>query len=459
MDRSKRLGEGAIPSLLLTFSVPAVVGMLAQSLYNLVDRVVLGHAVGSLGIAGTVVAFPPMLILMGFGMLVGLGASTLISIRLGQQRRQDAERALGNAAVLSVLVLLAVSAVGLLFLDPILILFGASDEVLPYARDYMQIILLGSVFQGVGFGLNAVIRGEGSPRIAMFTMLLGAILNAVLAAFFVLGLGLGMKGAATATVIAQAVSAAWVVAYFLGGKSLLRLRLENLRLRWPTCRTILATGSPPCAMQIAAAVLNGILIHQLDAYGGVGAVSALGIVYGILLPILMPIFGINQGAQPIIGYNYGAAKFDRVRRTLLLAVTAATAITMTGFAGTMLFPEALVRLFNRNEPELISLGSHAMQVCLMMLPIVGFQIVSASYFQAIGKPGQAMVLTLSRQVFLLIPAVLVLPRYFGLDGVWAAMPVADLGSAVLTGAWLFWELRHLDRRHAAPAEVAGDAAL
>jgi putative MATE family efflux protein len=459
MDRSKRLGEGAIPSLLLTFSVPAVVGMLAQTLYNLVDRVVLGHAVGSLGIAGTVVAFPPMLILMGFGMLVGLGASTLISIRLGQQRRQDAERALGNAAVLSVLVLLAVSAVGLLFLDPILILFGASDEVLPYARDYMQIILLGSVFQGVGFGLNAVIRGEGSPRIAMFTMLLGAILNAVLAAFFVLGLGLGMKGAATATVIAQAVSAAWVVAYFLGGKSLLRLRLENLRLRWPTCRTILATGSPPCAMQIAAAVLNGILIHQLDAYGGVGAVSALGIVYGILLPILMPIFGINQGAQPIIGYNYGAAKFDRVRRTLLLAVTAATAITMTGFAGTMLFPEALVRLFNRNEPELISLGSHAMQVCLMMLPIVGFQIVSASYFQAIGKPGQAMVLTLSRQVFLLIPAVLVLPRYFGLDGVWAAMPVADLGSAVLTGAWLFWELRHLDRRHAAPAEVAGDAAL
>jgi Na+-driven multidrug efflux pump len=248
--------------------------------------------------------------------------------------------------------------------------------------------------------------------------------------------------------ISQAVSAAWVLAYFLRGKSLLRLRVRNLSLQWAVCRTVLTVGSPPFVAQITASVLNSILNNQLRIHGGDLALSAMGIIYSVLMLILMPIFGINQGAQPIIGYNYGAREFSRVKRTLQLAIAAATAITLLGFVGTMCFPSQVIRLFNREDKALAALGSRALRVCLMMLPIVGFQVASASYFQAIGKPRRALVLSLSRQVIILIPALLILPRFLGLDGVWASIPTADLGSSILTGTWLFFELRHLGQRHA-----------
>jgi putative MATE family efflux protein len=448
MERSQRLGSEGIWRLLLAFSLPAVVGMLVQGLYNVVDRVFIGQAVGSLGIAGTTVAFPPMLILLAFSMLVGLGATALISIRLGERRRDEAERVLGNATVLLVGIALVLTTLGLLFLDPLLVACGATQAVLPYARDYLRIILVGAVFQTTGFGLNACIRGEGNPKIAMFTMLIGALLNIVLDAVFVLGLGWGVKGAAGATVISQAASATWVLAYFIRGKSLVRLRVRNLGLRWNVCSTVLAVGSPPFVAQMAASVLNSILNNQLTIYGGDLALSAMGIIYSMAMLILMPIFGINQGAQPIIGYNYGARQFARVKRTLQLAITAASTITLLGFVGTMCFPSQVIRLFNREDQALVLLGSHALRVCLVMLPVVGFQVVSASYFQAVGKPGRALILTLSRQVLILIPALLILPRFYGLDGVWASIPTADLGSSLLTGVWLLLELRHLDERHA-----------
>jgi putative MATE family efflux protein len=448
MDRSQRLGKERIWRLLLTFSLPAMVGMLVQALYNVVDRIFIGQAVGSIGIAGTTVAFPVMLIMLAFGMLVGLGATTLISIRLGEQRADEAERVLGNAAVMLVGIALGLTAVGLLFLDPLLVACGATQSVLPYARDYLRIILLGAVFQATGFGLNACIRGEGNPKIAMFTMLIGALLNIVLDALFVLILGWGMKGAASATVISQGVSATWVLAYFLRGRSLLRLRVQNLGLRWPVCRTVLAVGSPPFCTQMASSVLNSILNNQLRIHGGDLALSAMGIIYSVVMLILMPMFGINQGAQPIIGYNYGARDFSRVKRTLQLAITAATTVALLGYVGTMCFPSDVIRLFNREDQALLALGSHAIRVCLIMLPVVGFQVVSASYFQAVGKPKQALVLNLSRQLIILIPALLILPRFFGLDGVWASLPTADLTSSLLTGMWLLFELRHLDQRHA-----------
>ena len=441
------MGEGSIPRLLLTFSAPAVVGMLAQALYNIVDRIFVGQAVGAMGIAGITVAFPFMLILLAFGMLIGFGATALISIRLGEQKKGEAEKVLGNAAVLLVGVSVLLTAIGLVFLSPLLKLFGASEQILPYARDYLQIVVLGSVFQSVGFGLNAVIRGEGNPRIAMVTMLIGALLNMVLDPIFLFGFGWGMRGAAAATVIAQAVSAVWVVSYFLGGRSLLKFQVRNLRLRWAICASILAIGSPPFAMQIAASILNAILNNQLRVYGGDLAISVMGIIYAVVLFIAMPIFGINQGAQPIIGYNCGALRFDRVKRTLQAAIVAASGITCAGFLVVTLFPAQVIWLFNREDAALVQLGTHAIRICLAMLPIVGFQIVSASYFQAVGKPKQAMFLSLSRQVLLLIPAVLILPYFFGLDGVWAAMPTADLGSSILTGIWLAFELRHLRKRH------------
>jgi len=456
MDRSQRLGGEGIWRLLLVFSLPAIVGMLVQGLYNVVDRVFIGQAVGSIGIAGTTVAFPLMLITLAFGMLVGLGATALISIRLGEQRRDEAERVLGNATVLLVGIALVLTTLGLLFIDPLLVACGATPLVLPYARDYFRIILLGAVFQTTGFGLNACIRGEGNPKIAMFTMLIGALLNIVLDAVFVLGLGWGMQGAAGATVISQAVSVTWVLAYFVRGKSLLRLRVRNLGLRWTVCRTMLAVGSPPFVAQMAASVLNGILNNQLAIHGGNLALSAMGIIYSMVMLILMPIFGINQGAQPIIGYNYGARNFSRVKRTLQLAITAASAVALVGFVGAMCFPSQVIRLFNRDDEALVAMGSHAMRVCLIMLPMVGIQVVGASYFQAVGKPGRALILSLSRQVLILIPALLILPRFFGLDGVWACIPTADVGSCLLTGIWLLLELRHLDKRHASTAWPAAE---
>ena len=313
MDRSARLGQGSIPGLLLKFSLPAIVGMMAQALYNIIDRVFVGQAIGPIGIAGITVAFPFMLIVLAFGMLIGFGAAALISIRLGERKKAEAEQVLGNAVVLLAAASILIMAIALPLLDQILMVFGASDKVLPYARDYTGIIVLGTIFQMVGFGLNATIRGEGNPRVAMLSMLISVLLNVILAPLFIFGFSWGMKGAALATVMAQAVSALWVVAYFLGGKSLLRLRARNLRLVGTICLLIVATGSPPWAMQMAACVLQSILNNQLKTYGGDMAISVMGIIWAVMMLIAMPIFGINQGVQPIIGYNHGAERFDRVK--------------------------------------------------------------------------------------------------------------------------------------------------
>jgi Na+-driven multidrug efflux pump len=302
----------------------------------------------------------------------------------------------------------------------------------------------------VGFGLNSMIRGEGNPKIAMLTMLIGVLLNVALAPIFLFTFRWGMRGAALATVAAQAVSAAWVLAYFLSGKSLLRLRAENLRLQWPICGAVLAIGSAPFALQIANCGFQCVINHELGAHGGEVAIAVWGIIYSMFLLIFMPVVGINQGAQPIIGYNYGSQRFDRVKKTLQTAVLAASCIAVAGFAVTMVFPAQVLWLFSRDRQsfaELAGPGIHAMRLCTAMLPLVGFQIVSAGYFQAVGKPAQAMFLTLSRQVLLLIPAAWILPQFFGLNGVWMSLPVADLGSSVLTGLWLVLELRHLHRRH------------
>ncbi len=449
VDRSQRLGEESIPSLLLTFSAPAIVGMVAHALYNVVDRIFIGQAVGPEGLAGATVAFPFMMILMAFAMLTGYGATALVSIRLGEQSRDRAEEVLGNAAVLMIVVSAVLTLVGLTWTDSLLVLFGASEQILPYAHDYLEVIAWGTIFQTVSFGLNSVIRGEGNPRIAMISMLIGAILNTILDPILLFGFQMGMRGAAIATVVSQAVSAAWVVGYFLSGRSLLRLVPRNLRLRWSVCRDIVAIGSPSFALHLAASMLNTILNNQLRVHGGDLAISAMGIVYAVVLFIAMPIQGINQGAQPIIGYNYGARRFDRVVKSLKLAVAASTVIAIAGFLLTMLFPEQLVRLFHDQDQHLVRLGARALRISLAMLPIIGFQVIGANYFQAVGRPRQAMFLMLNRQILLLIPAVLILPSFLGLDGVWAAMPLADLIGCLITAVFLWREMRRLHHRHIA----------
>jgi putative MATE family efflux protein len=448
------MGTKSIPKLLVSFSVPAIVGMVVNATYNVVDRIFIGRGVGSLGIAGATVGFPIMLILMAFGMLIGLGAGALVSIRLGEKRKEEAERVFGNALTLLVLFSVVLTSAGLIFLKPLLVLFGASEAILPYAKDYVSIILMGSIFQAIGFGMNNFIRGEGNPRIAMFTMLIGAVINIILDPIFIFVFGLGVKGAAIATVISQAAAAAWVLRYFLGGKSHLKLRARNLVPSWALVKRIAAIGSPPFAMQIAASAMNGILNNQLQRYGGDIALSAVGIIYSIAFMIIMPVIGLNQGSQPIIGYNYGAKKFDRVKKTLMLAILAATVWVTLGFVLTQFFPQMLIRLFNNKDAELLALGPHAMRVFMMLLPILGFQIVSANYFQAVGKPLKAMLLSLSRQVLLLIPAILILPRFFGLEGIWMAAPAADLFSSLWTATWLLVEFRHLNVRHAETEALA-----
>ncbi len=451
------MGEGSIPRLLFQYSVPAIVGMLVNALYNVVDRIFIGLGVGPLGIAGATVGFPVMIVQMAFGMLIGMGGTALVSIRLGEKKKEEAERILGNAFSLLVLISLLLMAAGLLWLRPLLALFGASPAILAQGYDYLSVILAGSVFMGVGFGLNGFIRAEGNPRTAMLTMLIGAVLNTLLDPLFIFVFKMGVRGAAIATVISQAVSAAWVLSYFLGGRSLLKLRLPNLRIRRETAVGIVTLGFAPFAMQLAASVLNAILTRQLQRYGGDLAIAVMGIFFSLNMLIFMPVFGINQGAQPLIGYNHGARRFDRVRQTLGLAVAAATALMLAGFAVVELFPSFLLGLFSRDSAALLPIGVPALRIGMAALPIVGFQVVAASYFQAVGKPRESMLLMLSRQVLLLIPAILILPRFLGLTGIYYSVPLSDLGSALLTGACLALELRHLERRHRGEQGAAAEA--
>ena len=464
-QRAERLRTGSIPRLLLTFSLPAVVGMMTQAVYNVVDRAFVGRWGGTEAIAGVAVCLPYMLVQLAFSMLIGFGSGAVVSLRLGERKKDEAEQVLSTALVLLLMVAAVLTVLALSLVDPILKhLCSASDTVLPYSRAYLRIIAAGTVFQMIGFGLNAVVRGEGNPKIAMMTLLFSVLVNIVSAPFLIFdhftigwsrvgvevvchGMGWGMQGAALATVIGQAVSALWVLWYFFRGRSLLKFHLRGFRFRRPVIGAIAAIGSAQFVMQLSGAVMNSLMNRQAGRYGGDVAISVMSIIWALAMIVGMPVFGLNQGSQPVIGYNYGACQFDRVKRALLTAMLVASCITVLGFVGAMTIPEKFVRLFDPDNDRLVQLGSHAIRLAMLMFPVMGFQVISAGYFQATGKPRHALTLALSRQVLILIPAILVLPLWFGLDGVWAALPTADFLSALITGLCLFLELRHLDRRH------------
>lgn len=421
------------------FSIPAIIGMLVNSLYNIVDRIFIGNGVGTLGITGITVSFPVMIIFMAFGMLIGVGGTTVFSIKLGERKHEEAGAVLGNAFTLLLVLSVLLAAVVLLFLEPILHIFGASATSLPYAGAYLTIILLGMPVQAIGFGMNNFIRAEGSPKTAMATMIIGAVLNIILDPIFIFTLGMGIRGAALATVIAQAVSSVWVLGYFLGKRSAFTLHPAVMKLRIPIVKRIVEVGAAPFAMQVAASVIVALFNSNLLKYGGDTAISAFGIINSVTMVILMPIFGINQGVQPIIGYNYGAGLTDRVRAAVRTAMFAATTVVLAGFAVTMLFPGAILLLFNRNDPILLVEGMKGMRIFLAALPVVGFQIVGSGYFQAVGKAKKAMFLSLSRQVLILVPALLVFPHFLGLKGIWLTSPISDVLSAAITALMLFRE--------------------
>jgi putative MATE family efflux protein len=443
-SRTRRLAEAPVGRLLFSFSLPAIVGMVVTSLYVVIDRAFLGKAVGVDAIAGLTVCMPISFVMMAVGMLIGVGSGALVSIRMGQHREQEAEQILGNAVAMTILASLTLSAAFLLALGPLLQLFGATSRTLPYAAQFMRVVLLGSFFQYTSFGLNAIIRAEGNPRLAMMTQLINAGLNIALDAVFVWGLGFGVTGAAVATVIAQGVSALWTLAHFTSSRSVLKLRAGNVRLQWAVARPALAIGTAPFSMQMAASVVMLLANRGLSRWGGDTAIGAYGIISAVGTLLAMPVFGLNQGAQPIIGFNYGAGNMDRVRRTLKLAIVSASLFLGAASLVVQTIPATLVGCFS-HDPALIRLGAHGMRVLLLVAPVVGVQIVGASFFQAIGRARMALVLALLRQVLVLIPLILLLPRVLGLEGLWWAGPISDATSTALTVVALGIQLRALPR--------------
>lgn len=447
-EKTRLLGEESIGKLLLRFSIPAIIGMIVNALYNIVDRIFIGRGVDGRAIGGIYVSMPMSLILMAFSMLIGIGGNTLVSIRLGQNRKEDADKIAGNAIILLALISSIIAIVGLVSLKPLLKLFGASESNITYAMDYLRIILIGAPLQSIGFGMNNFIRGEGSPKIAMITMLIGAILNTILDPIFIFVFNMGVQGAALATIISQGVSAIWVMSYFLSGKSMLTIKKEYLKLDSSIFKEIVSIGFSPFSMQLAASLITVLLNTNLQRYGGDLATSSMGVINSVAMMILMPIFGINQGSQPIVGFNYGAKKYDRTKKTLMYAILGATSITILGFLLTQFFPNKIVMLFTKDTDdldELLKIAVPGMRIYLSMLPIVGFQVVSAAFFQATGKPKHSMFLSLSRQFLVLIPALIILPKIFALKGVWLAGAVSDFIASLITGIFLAIFLKRLDQ--------------
>lgn len=450
MDRSDHILNDKIGSLLWKFSLPAIVGMVVNSLYNVVDRIFVGRGVGSLGIAATTVAFPIMTLMLAVSVLIGVGTTALISIRLGQQKQEEAEQIAGNGMALLILLPALLILLFFAFSEPILIACGAGPEVMPYARDFALIIVAGGVFSSFGMGANNFIRAEGNPKMSMYTQILGAVANVILNYLFIFVFGWGMRGSAIATVSAQLLAALWVFAYFYSGRSLVKIRLRNLRPRWPVMTGILAIGLAPFGLQLAASVQQVILNQSLVKYSGEVGLAAIGIVFSIATLLFMPVLGVAQGAQPIIGFNYGAGQYDRVRETLKTAIFAGTAISTLGYLAVRIWPQQLVGLFSQGDTALTELTIHAIMVYMALIWLVGYQVICSNYFQAVGKARQAIVLSLSRQVLFFIPLLLILPRFWGGEGIWRAAPIADFLAVAFTSMMLYFEMKTLGKQAASP---------
>ncbi|WP_459479798.1 MATE family efflux transporter [Clostridium saccharoperbutylacetonicum] len=433
MNSQKRLEEMSVGKLLLEFSIPAVIGMLVNTLYNIIDRVFIGHieGIGELAMAGVGITMPLMTIILAFGMLIGIGTATKVSIKLGEHDRDGAEKLLGNAFSLIIIISILLTILGIIFVDPLLKMFGASDNTIVFGREFIQIIFAGCIFNMISFGLTHSIRSDGSPKIAMMIMITSAVINTVLEPIFIFGLGLGVRGGALGTVIAQLISSIWILYYFTKGSSILKIRRSNLKLDKAIVLSIFAIGISPFIMQLSQSAVQVVANNSLQTYGGDIAVGAMTIINSVALIFLMPIFGLNQGLQPIIGYNFGAKRHDRVRQAVRYGIIAATIIVSIGFIVIEGFAEKLVVIFN-NDSSLIEVTAHGIRIFLVMLPLVGCQIIITNYFQSIGKVKISMFLSLLRQVIILIPCMLIIPVFKGLDGVWIAGATSDLLSVMVT---------------------------
>jgi len=434
------LGTANIKKLLIEYSVPAIIGMMAVSLYNIIDSIFIGHGVGALAISGLAVAFPLMNLAAAFGTLIGIGGATLVSIKLGQQDHKEASSVLGNVVVLNTVTGVLFTLVGLIFMDEILFFFGASHDTIGYTRDFMQVILYGNVITHLYFGLNNVMRSSGYPRKAMITTLLAVAINIILAPIFIFGFQWGIQGAAIATVLAQLVALLWVIAHFAREDSFIHFQAGIFKLRRRIVKEIFAIGMAPFILNACACIVVMLINRSLFEYGGDLSVGAYGIINRLVMLIIMIVMGFTQGMQPIAGYNFGAQQYKRVLHVLRLTITYVFFVTTFAFIIGQLFPQQLAMLFTTDE-TLIELAVEGMRIVMSVFPVIGFQMVISQFFQSIGKASKAIFISSTRQLLFLIPLLLILPSYWGTTGVWVSMPISDITSALVAGILLYFELR------------------
>lgn len=441
------LGTEPVGKLLRQYAIPAIIAMTASSLYNMVDRIFIGQGVSALAISGLAVTFPLMNLAAAFGSLVGVGASTLISVKLGQRDYKTAQQILGNVLVLNTIIGVVFMLFALLFLDPILLFFGASEQTIGYARDYMIIILLGNPITHIYLGLNSVLRSAGHPQKAMYATIMTVVLNSILDPLFIFGFKWGIQGAAIATILSQLVALLWQFKLFSNKDELLHFHRGIFHLRRRIVFDSLAIGMAPFMMNLAACFIVILINNGLKSHGGDLAIGAYGIVNSVAFLFVMIVMGLNQGMQPIAGYNYGALQMNRVIGVLRKTIFYATLITTAGFLAGELVPRLIVRIFTPDE-TLTDLAVYGMRITVMFFPLVGFQMVVSNFFQSIGMAKKAIFLSLTRQVIFLIPFLLILPHFWGITGVWASLPAADFVAFVVAAIMLVSQIRKFKAQYA-----------
>ena len=448
------LGTKPIGHLLWKYALPAIVAMLASSLYNMVDSIFIGQGVGPIAISGLAITFPFMNLTGAFGAAIGVGSSTYLSVKLGQKDYLTAENILGNTVMLNIYMGVVLSVVCLLLLDPILRFFGASDATLPYARQYMVIILAGNVVTHTYLGLNAVLRAASKPRQAMNATIFTVVVNTILDPIFIYpwGLGLGISGAAYATILAQVLALCYQLRLLSDKRELIHFRRGTYRLHSQIVKSIISIGISPFSMNVCSCIIVIFINNQLVHYGGDLSVGAYGISNKILFIFVMFVIGLNQGMQPIASYNYGAQKFDRLMHVVKLTMLSATAVMTVGWCLAIFMPRLCVRLFT-TDATLINLSANALRIMCCMFPIVGYQMVVTNFFQCIGKVKVSIFLSLSRQLIFLLPMLWLLPHLFQLNGVWFSMPASDLLASLVT-AWIMARYMRKFMRQQQEKEIA-----
>lgn len=459
MEQSKTnqfnvLAEKPVGSLLMQYAIPAIVAMAASSVYNIIDGIFIGQGVGAEAIMGLALTGPLMSLTAAFGAMVGVGAATLMSVKLGQKDYGTAQKILGNVVIMNLALGIVLGLLLLVFINPILRFFGASDVTLPYARNFMSIILVGNVVTHMYLGLNALLRSTNRPQKAMCATIGTVVLNCILAPIFIFVLGWGIRGAATATIMAQMIMLMWQLRLFSNKDELIHLSRSIIKLDVKIVKESLLVGLPQFLINLCACLVAAMMTRSLTTYGGDMAVGAFGICNRFILFIVMVVIGLNQGMQPIAGYNFGARRYDRVLGVLNKALIFGSVITLTGFVIGVFFPTPFVSVFAKDSPQLIKLSAHALSCMVMMFPIVGIQIVSTAFFQSIGYAPKSIFLSLTRQLIFLVPAIFILPHLYAdpLEGLWHAAPVADGLASVLAITLLVLQVKKFKKQMQAPVE-------